>query len=46
MADRQSVKDIQWIAYIGQTRNHVTHAGNRQEVHFSREPNLKVLFRV
>ena len=42
MGDRQSVEALQWLAYIGQTRNNVTHAGNGREVHLPRVPNVKV----
>jgi hypothetical protein len=40
--DRQSVEALQWLAYIGRTRNNVTHAGNGREVHLSRVPNAKL----
>jgi len=30
MRDRQSVEALQWLAYIGRTRNNITHAGNRR----------------
>ena len=33
MGDRQSVEAIQWLAYIGRTRDDVIHAGNGKEVH-------------
>jgi hypothetical protein len=42
MGDRQSVEALQWLAYIGWTRNNVTHAGNGREVHLSGVPNVKV----
>jgi hypothetical protein len=42
MGDRQSVEALQWLAYIGQTRSNVTHAGNGLEVYLSRVPGLKV----
>ena len=28
MGDNQSVEDLQWLLYIGRTRNNITHAGN------------------
>ena len=28
MGDRLSVEAFQWLAYSGQTRNDITHAGN------------------
>ena len=42
MGDRQSVEALQWLAYIGLTRNNIVHAGNGREVHFDRLPHLKV----
>ena len=42
MVDRQSVDVLQWLTYIGRTRNDVTHAGNGREVHLSKIPNVKV----
>ena len=42
MGDRQSVEALQWLAYIGWTRNNVTHAENGREVHLPRVPNVKV----
>jgi hypothetical protein len=42
MGDRQSVENLQWLAYIGRTRNNVTHAGNGREFRLGRVPNLKV----
>jgi hypothetical protein len=42
MGDRQSVEALQWLAYIGRTRNNVTHAENGREVRLGRVPNLKV----
>ena len=42
MGDRQSVEALQWLTYIGWTRNNVTHAGNRREVHLPVVPNVKV----
>ena len=38
----QSVEALQWLAYIGRTRNNVTHAGNGREVHLAGVPNVKV----
>jgi len=42
MDDCQSVEAIQWLAYIGQTRDDVIHAGNGREVHLPGLPNVKV----
>jgi hypothetical protein len=42
MGDRQSVEALQWLSYIGRTRNNVTHAGNGKEVHLPGVPNVKV----
>ena len=42
MGDRQSVEALQWLAYIGRTRNNVTHAGNGREVHLPVVPNVNV----
>jgi len=42
MGDRQSVEALQWLSYIGRTRNNVTHAGNGKEVHLLGVPNVKV----
>jgi hypothetical protein len=42
MGDRQSVEAIQWLAYIGQTRDDVIHAGNGRDVHLPGLPNVKV----
>ena len=42
MGDRQSVVALQWLAYIGRTRNNVTHAGNGREAHLRGVPNVKV----
>ena len=28
MRDRESIEALQWLAYIGQTRNNISHAGN------------------
>ena len=42
MGDRQSVEAIQWLAYIGQTRDDVIHAGNGRKVHLPRVRNVKV----
>jgi len=41
MGDRQAFKAVQWLAYIGQKRNSVTHADNVTEVHLARVPNEK-----
>ena len=42
MGDRLSVKPLQWLAYVGRTRNNVTHAGNGRDVHLAGVPNVKV----
>ena len=42
MGDRQSVEALQWLSYIGQTRNNVTNAGNGSEVHLPGVPDVKV----
>jgi len=42
MGDRQSVEDLQWPAYIGRTRNSISHAGNGREVRFAWEHNVKL----
>ena len=39
---RQSVQALEWLPYIGRTRNNVTHAGNGRKVHLPGAPNLKV----
>lgn len=41
IGDRNSVKALQCLSYIGRTRNNVTHAGNGNEVHLARVPNVK-----
>ena len=41
MDDRKSIDAIQWLAYIGQTRDDVIDAGNGREVHLPRVPNVK-----
>ena len=42
MGDGQSVEALQWLAYIGRTRNNVTHVVNGKEVQLSRVQNEKV----
>jgi len=42
MGDRQSVEAVQWLVYIGRTRNNVVHAGNGREVHLALVPNVEV----
>ena len=42
MGDRQSVEALQWLVYIGLTRNNIVHAGNGREVHLDRVPHVKV----
>jgi len=41
MGYRQSVETLQWLEYIGRTRN-VSHAGNEREVLLAGAPNVKV----
>jgi len=41
MGGRQSVEALQWLAYIGRTRN-ISHAGNGREVRLAGVPNVKV----
>jgi hypothetical protein len=40
MVDSQAVEALELMAYIGRTRNNVTHTGNGREVHLPRVPNL------
>ena len=42
MGDCQSLDALQWLAYIGRTRNIVTLAGKVRELHMPRIPNAKV----
>jgi hypothetical protein len=42
MGGRQSIEAIQWLAYIGQTRDNIIIAGNGREVHLYKVLNLKV----
>ena len=42
MGDSEYVEALQWLGYIGGTRNNVTHAGNGREVHLPGEPNVQV----
>ena len=42
MGNRQSVEALQWLAYNGQTRKNITHAGYGREVNFPSVPNVKV----
>ena len=41
LGNRQSVEALQWLAYIGRTRN-ISHAGNGREVRLAGVPNVKV----
>jgi hypothetical protein len=43
LGDRQSIEAIQWLAYIGQTRDDVIHAGNGREVQLPRVPNVNLM---
>ena len=38
----QSVEALQWLAYIGRTRNNIFHAGNGKEDGLAGVPNVKV----
>ena len=40
--DRQSLQALQWLAYIGRSRNNITHAGNGRDVHLFGVPNVKI----
>jgi hypothetical protein len=42
MTDRQSIEALQWLTYLGQTRNDISHAGNGREVSLDGLKNLKV----
>ena len=42
MGDRESVLTLQWLAYIGQTRDDLIRAGNGREVHAPVLPNVNV----
>jgi hypothetical protein len=42
LGDRQSAEALRWLAYLGRTRDDITHAGNGREVHLAALPNLKV----
>ena len=42
MGHCQYVEALQWLAYIGEIRNIITHAGNKMEVHLPGLPNVKV----
>jgi len=39
--DRRSVEALQWLAYIGRTRN-FSHDGNKRKVRLAGVPNVKV----
>ena len=39
MGDRQSVEGLQWLAYMGRTRN-IIHTGNGRKVHLAGVPNV------
>ena len=41
MGDRQFVDALQCQAYIGRTRNNVTHAGKGRAFHLPEVPNMK-----
>ena len=42
LGDRQSAEALQWLVYLGRTRDDITHAGNGREAHLARLPNLKI----
>ena len=42
LGDRHSIEAIQWLAYIGQTRDDVIHAANGRDVNLPGVPNIKV----
>jgi hypothetical protein len=42
MGDRQSVEALQWLAYIGRTKDNLIRAGNGREVRLPEVTNLKV----
>ena len=42
MGDRQSVEVLQWLAYIGRTRDNLIHASNGREVRPPGVPDVKV----
>jgi hypothetical protein len=42
MGDRESVKALQWLAYIGQTKDNLIHAENGREVCLPEVPTLRV----
>jgi hypothetical protein len=42
MGDRPSVEALQWLAYIGESRNNVTHAGTWREFRLDWLTNLKI----
>jgi hypothetical protein len=41
MGDRQSIKGLQWLVYMGRMRK-IIHTGNEREMHLDRVPNVKV----
>jgi len=41
MGEHQSIEGLQWLAYIGRTKN-IIHAGNARDVHLAGVPNVKV----
>jgi hypothetical protein len=40
MGDRQSIVGLQWLAYIGRSKN-IINAGNGRDVHLTGVPNVK-----
>ena len=42
IGDRQSVEALEWLAYIGQSRDNIVQADNRRVVHLTGFPNVKV----
>ena len=41
LGNPQSIERLQWLAYLGRTRN-IIHAGNGRKVHLAGVPNVKV----
>jgi len=42
MGDRHCVQALQWLEYIGRTRNNIIHAGNGREENLPALLNVKV----
>jgi len=41
MGDHESVEELEWMAYIGQMTNNITHSGNGREFHLPTVPKVK-----